>query len=416
MLEAAHYRPTYRSVFRTRSSRRVAVAVAGVIGGVWLAGLVVASGFMSRAMLEGTCLFVGGAGLVLYAVTDRLTRQLTRAHRLLTTVVASIGDGVLILGGDRRILYANDAAVRMLECDSAANLIGIGAAEFSRRYGVSYLNGALVRPDAFASQRVFSEPSPIRYRARIYPSPEHELVVLCSAAAIRDRDEPHPTMAVSVLHDITDAEHLDRERDQLFSAAAHTLKTPVAIIKANVQHVAQRNGGDPSLAMIRRQCDRIDLLVQNLLIVARARSGTLELHVRVLELAPLVHQVVASLADFPLHAEVHVSPLVRADDERLALAITNLVHNAYRDAPRDTPLVLRVAKSAWTVEVAVHGHVLAADERMFSASSEYDDTRLSECAIRTIAEAHGGSVGRDEAEGERTTWIRLPLLGEDDRE
>ena len=49
-----------------------------------------------------------------------------------------------------------------------------------------------------------------------------------------------PTMVVSAMHDITAAAHQELMRDQFFAAAAHSLKTPVAIIKTNVQGLAQR--------------------------------------------------------------------------------------------------------------------------------------------------------------------------------
>ena len=73
----------------------------------------------------------------------------------MAAVVDSIGDGILLLGRDRHVAYANPAAALMLNCDSAAELIGMSAQVFSRRFRVSYPTGALVPPEQFASQRVF---------------------------------------------------------------------------------------------------------------------------------------------------------------------------------------------------------------------------------------------------------------------
>ena len=75
-----------------------------------------------------------------------------------------------------------------------------------------------------------------------------------------------------VLHDITDAAQLDRLRDDFFAAAAHSLQTPVAIIKANAEVASVGNAAmtSESLAAIKRQCDRIDLLLQNLFLAADA--------------------------------------------------------------------------------------------------------------------------------------------------
>ena len=418
MLDAAELRPTYSAVFRAHSPRKIALFIASVAGILGLIGLVAAEGVTPRAPLAKGFVFLAASGLLLYALTGSMARRLVRAHALLTATVESIGDGLLILGRDRRIVYANPAAVKMLECRSAANLVGIGAEEFSRRYGVTYMNGALVRPEALASQRAFNEASPIRYRARMYPSPDHEVVILASAAPVKPHADEPASMVVSVMHDITDTENLERDRDRLFAAAAHALKTPVAIIKANIQYMVLQGhqARAPSAAMIRRQCDRIDRLVQNLLIVSRARSKTLELHVRVLELVPVVQAALDAMPDIEVRAEMYGSFVVRGDEERLELAVANLVHEARRDGVRGAPITLRLATNAWTVQIAVQGKVLPVAERTFAEAGDHDDSSLSWCATRTIVEAHGGTTDSDEVDGERTAWIRLPLVGEEDHD
>ena len=61
-------------------------------------------------------IFISLASLLLYAVTFRTAARLDRVRRLTAAVVESIADGVLLLGHDRRIAYANPAAARMLRC------------------------------------------------------------------------------------------------------------------------------------------------------------------------------------------------------------------------------------------------------------------------------------------------------------
>ena len=150
-----------------------------------------------------------------------------------------------------------------------------------------------------------------------------EIVISATAAAVREMVDEPAELVVTVWHDITDSEHLENLRNQFFAAAAHSLKTPVAIIKANAQVLSR--GAAPqfrrSTAAIERQSDRIDRLVQNLLVLARARSQTLKLYPNKLELEPLVKQVVRELAEDSLQRDVHTkvvnSPRIYADQERL---------------------------------------------------------------------------------------------------
>src|SRR5262245_1998159 len=87
-------------------------------------------------------MFVGLASGVLYLVTLRATRRLARAKETLAATIESIGDGILILGPRRRIVYANAAAARMLRCERPSDVVGMGGTEFSRRFRVSYPDGA----------------------------------------------------------------------------------------------------------------------------------------------------------------------------------------------------------------------------------------------------------------------------------
>ena len=69
----------------------------------------------------------------------------------------------------------------------------------------------------------------------MHPSGGGEVVIPAMASGVRMEVGAPATWVVSVMHDITDTEHLDRMRDQFFAAAAHSLKTPLAIVKADVQ-------------------------------------------------------------------------------------------------------------------------------------------------------------------------------------
>src|SRR5204862_1789898 len=176
--------------------------------------------------------FIALASALLYAVTFRGAARLDRVRRLTAAVVDAIADGILPLGQDRAVAYANPAAVKMLRCP-LPDLLGMTAEEFSRRFHVAYPTGELVPPMQLISQRVFEEGGPLHYKATLYPPGAPELVISATAAGVRIRVGEPAAWVVSVMHDVTDTDHLEQLRDQFFAAAAHSLKTPVAVIKAD---------------------------------------------------------------------------------------------------------------------------------------------------------------------------------------
>jgi signal transduction histidine kinase len=357
--------------------------------------------------------FVAIGALLVYYITVRAASALARDRATIKAVFESIADGVLLLGRDRRIKRANPAVAKMLACD---DLVGMGVEEFSRRFRVSYPNGALLPADKFISQRVFDEAGPLAHKVVLYPEEGRELVISAKAAAVRMGIGESPELVVSVLHDITDAAQLDRLRDDFFAAAAHSLKTPVAIIKANAEVVSVGNAAmaSESLAAIKRQCDRIDLLLQNLLVLARVGSNTLQLYPSDVDLRPLVERVVdqqvANRSPRDVKCELAGSPRVHADAERLALALRNLVDTACRLSTPNSQVEVLMSQQGRDAEIGVRHTSIPASQLDAARLPATDGLGVSRLVAATIIESHGGTL-RDEAAGAKTTaWVRLPVL------
>jgi K+-sensing histidine kinase KdpD len=84
-------------------------------------------------------------------------------------------------------------------------------------------------------------------------------------------------------------------RDEFVSSAAHVLRTPVGIIEAHLELLADERPGTrrKSVAAIMRQCERIVRITDNLIAVARLRSNSLTLHNERIELAGVVNEAAA---------------------------------------------------------------------------------------------------------------------------
>ena len=162
------------------------------------------------------------------------------------------------------------------------------------------------------------------------------------------------------MHDITDTEHLERLRDQFFAAAAHSLKTPVAVIKADVQSLmpaAAPHGSGRIAASIdapvrpdRSPGAEPDGAVAVALADARAapqRDG-----------APAAGRADRARRDLVLsargpHRADGIARRSSADHERLALVIRNLIYEASRLSLADSPLTLVARPEGDRVAVGV---------------------------------------------------------------
>jgi signal transduction histidine kinase len=364
--------------------------------------------------------FVASSALLIYAVTRRSAAQLTKAHRTIGAVLESIGDGVLILASDRTIAYANPASLQMLRVTNVKDLRGMGAREFSRRFRVSYLDGRLVPPDQFVSQRVFDEAGPIRYKAVLNPSGKREIIIACTAAGVRSEIGTPAALVVSVMHDITATHHLERLRDELLTAAAHALKTPVTVIKSASQVLSSLAPSNlrPSTAIIERQCARIERLVENLLTVSRIRSGTLQLYPVDVELAAVVEDVAGEVARHgpaELHVQFDSHPRVRADRERLVMVLRNAIYAAIRSSRPGGPVTVRVGRCGADAEIRVtyqppSPSVGSSDA--LQSDNDLDDMGAGRYVTEIVVEAHGGTLIEQADGGDATVRITLPAMSE----
>jgi signal transduction histidine kinase len=200
---------------------------------------------------------------------------------------------------------------------------------------------------------------------------------------------------------------------QFVADASHELRNPLAIIRTNVDVAladpdASADDLRQTITVVKRAGDRMSLLVDDLLALARRQQPTPE-H----EPVDLGAAVAEASDDFLVPAEARGIVLDRAiaegvvvtgDREALKRVVANLLHNAVRLAPSGSRIRLATGSErgrAW-IAVADEGpgispedqaHVFDRFWRADKARSRADGgTGLGLAIVRQIVESHGGEV------------------------
>jgi two-component system phosphate regulon sensor histidine kinase PhoR len=149
----------------------------------------------------------------------------------------------------------------------------------------------------------------------------------------------------------------DQRRRDLVVNVSHELRTPIASIRGHVETLRAPEGERPPgvddqqyLDVISREVDRLNSLVDDLLIVARGEAGELKLAVVPVDAAEVVAQVKDSLAPIASRDRLITLtvlptgevPRVLADASRLEQVLTNLVRNAITNTPQGGVVSMRV--------------------------------------------------------------------------
>lgn len=214
---------------------------------------------------------------------------------------------------------------------------------------------------------------------------------------------------------------------QLVADASHELRTPVTSLRANIevlQHAQQLPPAERErlLGDVVEQLESLTTLVNDVIELARG-DEPLPTHEEV-RLDELAAESVERARGHTKGAYVEAileQTLVIGDPARLERAVSNLLDNALKFAPRERPVEVRLRDGELTVRD--HGPGIPAAEtahvfdRFYRGRGARDTpgSGLGLAIVRQVVEAHGGSVSAEPAsDGGTLMRMRLPTLPIDD--
>ena len=235
------------------------------------------------------------------------------------------------------------------------------------------------------------------------------------------------------LREVTADRELDRLRDAFVAAVSHELRTPLTSISGFLEMLRDEEeslgeAGRMYLDVIRRSTDRLQRLVEDLLLVAQIEAHRLELVLDTVELDDVAAAAVeaalptAHEREVDLRLQLDGAPTVHADAGRLAQVLDNLISNAVKFTDAGGSVTVSVVKNGAFAQVAVTdtGVGIPRDEQsqlfssFFRASTAtrqaIPGTGLGLVIVRAIVEQHGGTVDLESREGKGTTvTVTLPV-------
>ncbi|WNG32157.1 HAMP domain-containing histidine kinase [Cystobacter fuscus] len=239
--------------------------------------------------------------------------------------------------------------------------------------------------------------------------------------------------AVDTAHLYEKAQEAVRWRDELLAVVSHDIKTPLLVVRLNAELLLKAaHEGEPHprqerlMESILHSADHMRDLIAGLLDRSRLQGGPLPLVLEPLPVAELIEQVLPVLQPLAvsraLKLRVAVSPEarpVKADRERVHQVLTNLVGNALKFTPPGGTITLRARPVDGMVRFSVKDNgpgISPTDvphlfERFWrSASASERGTGLGLNIVKTLVEAHGGTVWVESQLGAGSTFFfTLPV-------
>ena len=218
---------------------------------------------------------------------------------------------------------------------------------------------------------------------------------------------------------------LEHER-RFVADASHELRTPLALLKAELELALRRPRTAEQLRAAvesaAEETDRLVLLAEDLLLIARSDQEVLGLRIEPVDLGALARSTAdrfverASSVQRRVAVEIPSLTEVSADKLRLEQALRNLVDNALGYGEGTITITARPVGAAIEIHVLDEGQGFSQEvaARAFERFARGDDARtrggsgLGLAIVEAVAQAHGGAAGIAPSGKGADVWISLP--------
>jgi len=331
--------------------------------------------------------------------------------------------GLLLVGEDLHVHYANGAAAALLQT-SCSKLTNADLSEF------------------ITDQRMIEA----LHRASDYPTYARTIVEVAPDGSptssllrfiVRPVRREDLGIAMVIIEDITQKRVAEVARNSFLGQAAHELRTPLTNIQLYVENALEDCKKDPQatakcLNVINEESRRLERVVSQILSVSEIETGSLHLKrddVRLdvlLEMLKVDYEPQAQDKQITLQFNLPPKlPVLQADRDKISLALHNLLGNALKYTPNKGLVTVNAAVNTdhICVEVIDTGIGVSADdvEKIFDRFYRAKDQRVANITgsglglpiAREVIRLHGGDISvKSELNKGSTFILTLPIKEE----
>ncbi len=260
----------------------------------------------------------------------------------------------------------------------------------------------------------------IDFAPRAWSALEVEILTELAASAMRE---------IKLRSSVRAAQDAVRAREEVLAVVAHDLRTPLNFIKMGAQLVAEAPGAKENAQLLERvegAVDLMNLLIEDLLEVAKIEAGQMSIHPKPLSALTLVDDAIKMSEPLALRHQIRLIaeceaglPSVLADYERILRVFSNLIVNAVKFSGAGSEVHVTAALIDGTVRFSVidSGRGIPPEdlERIFDRFWQADsaDRRgagLGLAIVKAVVSAHGGTIGVSSTVGSGSNfYFDLPI-------
>ncbi len=358
------------------------------------------------------------------AAIEETIQTLKDDRAKMAATLTAMQEGVLVLASDGTVRVINPAMERMVGRRDTA-VLGRTYLEVIRQPRLNEFITEVLALSTTSSTEI-----------TVGAGPEWTFQVQASPLAQGAGQSPG---LVLVFHDITELRRMEQVRKDFVANVSHELRTPLTAIKGYIEAlqdgaIEDREQRDRFLETLRKQTDRLDLIITDLLLLAKIESGQVPLKQEPVVLASLIDRTVGLLRHLIEQKRQQVVmkippelPPILGDEERLGQVFSNLLDNAIKYTPEQGTITIsaelsKAAPPPAMIDVSVADTGIGIPpqdlprifERFYrvdkARSRELGGTGLGLSIVKHLVEGHGGTITVESLPNRGTKFcVRLPM-------
>lgn len=357
---------------------------------------------------------------------NKLTMSLKEAHRTtegerkkLSSVLTHMTDGVIATDELGRIILMNVRAEQLLQIDSK-DALGESLPEVLR------LSETLTSSDLYDyTDTILLD----------FSTDEEEFLIEANFSVIQEEEGPVNGL-ITVLHDVTDKEKIERERREFVANVSHELRTPLTTLRSYLEALEDGAMHDETLGpkflkVTQNETERMIRLVNDLLQLSKMDREDFHLDFETIDVGEMLTQVSERFEmvtkdkkdkDIRFENRIPNHPVyVDLDKDKMIQVFDNILSNAVKYSPEGGTITIQVIARANEVDIEISDEGVGIPKenqaKIFDRFYRVDKARarslggtgLGLAISKELVEAHGGKIDVESAWQQGTTIsITLP--------
>jgi PAS domain S-box-containing protein len=362
-----------------------------------------------------------------------LTSDLTLKSDRLAVILNSVGEGIAFIEQDGRITLVNQALERITGYPQK-DFIGKLISELPDVI-LNYLGFSSEHRDNILTTISERESQQIHKTMIRLGKGAQEKSLVRTLHPVIDQSGEDPGWMLT-LRDVSDEQIARKNRDLISETLIHDLRSPISAVLSAVDVVDDATDGTdptgivkPSLQIARRSAQRVLVMIESMLEIARFQAGKIELNLTKCDIRELGKLVLAEFSRQATEFEITLVnniptdlPVIQVDQVKIIRVLTNLIDNSITFTPAHGSIQIYAEQAdQHNIEVQVKdtGQGIPEEylEKIFDRFSQIPGqvgrkrgSGLGLTYCRMAVEAHAGRIWVESALGSGTTvHITLPI-------